>query len=80
MSAELIGILSVGAALFVGLGGLLLRLQFRTDKRLDALASALRRLAERVGALDRGQARIEGLLEGLGLSGRVPAGVDAGAD
>lgn len=56
MSAELIGILSVGAAL----GGLVLVLQARTDKRLDVLESELRRLGERV-------ARLEGLIEGAGL-------------
>ena len=71
MSPELIGILSVGAALFVGLGGLVLTLQSRTDKRLDALRAELwaelQRLAERMGALERGQARIEGLIEGSGL-------------
>lgn len=76
MSINLIGILSVGVAL----GGLVLRLQFRTDKRVDALRADLRRLAERVGALERGQARIEGLVVGLGLSGGVPAGAAAGAD
>ena len=37
MSAELIGILAVGATLLVGLGGLVLALQTRTDKRLDAM-------------------------------------------
>lgn len=67
MSPELIGILSVGAGLFVGLGGLVLTLQVRTDKRLDGLRAELQRLTERVGALERGQARIEGLLEGAGL-------------
>ena len=41
MSAELIGIIAVGATLLVGLGGLLLALWSRTDKRLDALDSAL---------------------------------------
>ena len=61
-SPELIGILGVGAAL----GGLMLMLQVRTDKRLDARRAELRWLAERVGAVERGQARIEGLLEGAG--------------
>ena len=56
MTAELIGLLSVGAAL----GGLMLVLQARTDKRLDVLESELRRLRERV-------ARLEGLIEGPGL-------------
>ena len=56
MSAELIGILSVGAAL----GGLVLVLQARTHKRLDVLESELRRLGEQV-------ARLVGLIEGSSL-------------
>lgn len=51
MSAELIGILSVGVAL-LGLG---LRLSARLDD------------------VDRRLARVEGLLEGLGLAGRAVA-------
>jgi hypothetical protein len=57
MSAELIGILSVGVAL-LGLG---LRLSARLDD------------------VDRRLARVEGLLEGLGLSGRV-TGVPVSGD
>ena len=54
MSAELIGILSVGVA-------------------LGALILAVRRdTAQRLADMDRRLARVEGLLEGLGLSG--PAG------
>ena len=45
----------MGAAL----GGLVLLLQARTDKRLDVLESELRRLGERV-------ARLEGLIAGSG--------------
>lgn len=73
MSAEVIGILSVGVAL----GGLVLILQSRTDGRLDALQAELRRLGERV-------ARLDGLMEGSGLfrpadapaPGPVPASGD----
>ncbi len=61
MSAELIGILSVGAALFVGLGGLILTGWLAMSRRLDDV--------------DRRLARVEGLLEGLGLSGRAVAPV-----
>ena len=74
MSAELIGILGAAATLLVGLGGLVLALQTRTDKRFDAVdarlvaldarlddvQTELRRLGERV-------ARSEGLMEGAGL-------------
>ena len=61
MSAELIGILSVGAAQ----GGLVLALQSRTDKRLDAFGIELRTPGERVGGLEQRVARLEGLIEGL---------------
>ena len=60
MSVGLIGILAVGVTLLVGLGSLVLVLQARTDKRLDALQAELRRLGERV-------ARLEGLVKGSGL-------------
>ena len=63
MSAELIGILSVGVAL----GGLGLALQVRTDKRLDATDKRLDRieakmdkLGERVAQLGERVARLEG--------------------
>lgn len=53
MSAELIGILSVGVAL----GALIL--------------AGRRDTAQRLADMDRRLARVEGLLEGLGLSGRA---------
>lgn len=59
MSAELIGILGVGVTLLIGLGGLLLALWSRTDKRLDRMSgrldgvvTELRRLGERVARLE----------------------------
>lgn len=62
MSAELIGILSVG----VVLAGLVLRLTARVDGIEDRLASVEQRLAQ-----------VEALLEELGLSGRAaPATAD----
>ena len=62
MSAELIGILSVGAAL----AGLVLRLTARIDGLEDRLASGGQRLTQ-----------VEAPLEGLGLSGRAaPATAD----
>ncbi len=78
MSPELVGILSVGAAL----GGLVLALQVRTDKRLDAVEKRmdafgveLRRLSERV-------ARLAGLIEGAGLfrPARPPGPSEAAGD
>ena len=64
MSAELIGILAVGATLLVGLGGLIVTAAMWLG---GWLRSDLRSLAERVAALERGQARLEGLIEGSGL-------------
>ena len=67
MSAELIGILSVGAIL----GGLILAMQSRTDKRLDGLEKRFgAELAGRRGelrALGERVARLEGLIQGSGL-------------
>ena len=57
MSAELLAIISVGATLLVGLGGLVLVLHVRTDKKLDTLGTELR-------SVDRRLARLEGLVEG----------------
>lgn len=71
MSAELIGILGVGAALLVGLGGLILAIGAWLRGDIRALRSELRgelhALADRVTALERGQARLGGMLEGAGL-------------
>ena len=66
MSAELIGILGVSAALLsvgVVLGALIL--------------AGRRDMAQRLADMDSRLARVEGLLQGLGLSGRTsPAGGD----
>lgn len=68
MSAELIGILGVGVSILavgVALAGLILTGKRDTDRRL--------------ADMDRRLARVEGLLEGLGLSGRAgPSGAAAG--
>lgn len=60
MSAELIGILSVGAALLVGLGGLILTIGGWLRGDIRALRTELQGLGERV-------ARLGGLIEGSGL-------------
>ena len=67
MSAELIGILSVGVALAglaLALGGLMLTLQSRTDKRLDGFEGALHGLRGELRVLGERVARLEGLIEG----------------
>ena len=62
MSAELIGILGVGAAL-LSMGALIL--------------AGRRETAQWLADMDRRLARVEGLLEGLGQSGRAsPAAGD----
>ena len=71
MSAELIGILGVGATLLVGLGGLLLALWSRTDKRMDAFQA---RTEQRMDAFqartEQRMDRIEGKMsEALGEVG-----------
>ena len=82
MSAELIGILSVGVAL----GGLVLALQLRTDKRLDSFEARMgafeKRFVEELAGL-RGELRalgerLEGLIEGSGLFRRAELSEAAG--
>ena len=72
MSAELIAILAVG----VGLGGLLVTLvqQMRVD--LQQLRAEVRALETRVASVEQGQAKLEGLLEGLreAIAGRRVSG------
>lgn len=67
----MIGILGVGAALLVGLGGLILTIGGWLRGDIQALRRELRgelhALADRVTVLERGQERIEGMLEGAGL-------------
>lgn len=70
MSAELIGILGVGAALaglVLALAGLMLTLQSRTDKRLGGFEGELHGLRSELRALGERVARLEGLIEGSGL-------------
>jgi len=86
MTPELIGILSVGAALFVGLGGLILTVAARVNARIDRLEDRFEALESRMDArfesletridtLSERVARIEGVIEGLfaGMNGRRTA-------
>ena len=41
MSAELIAVLCMGATVLVGLGGLMIGLQLRLEKRFDAMEARL---------------------------------------
>ena len=66
MSAELIGILSVGATLLIGLGGLIIRVSFRLHSELRSDLRQFREensrqhgeIAARIDALN---ARVDGL-------------------
>ena len=84
VSAELIGILSVGAALcglIISVGWMArsamhdMRKEMRGDLRaLDARVGSVERAVDaRVGSVERGLARIQGLLEGVGLPNRADA-------
>ncbi len=68
MSPELIAILAVG----VGLAGLLITLMQQMRGGLQQLRSEVRALETRVAAVEQGQARLEGLIDGLreAISGR----------
>ena len=76
MSGEMIAILAVGVAL----AGVILTSVKGTEARLRAdmakMEVQLQQLAERVGRLEYGQAKLEGLLEGLreAITGRTAAG------
>ncbi|MCY3911717.1 MAG: hypothetical protein OXG43_00520 [Chloroflexi bacterium] len=87
MTPELIGILSVGAALFVGLGGLILSVTARFNARIDRLEdrfvalearmdARFESLETRIDTLSERVARVEGVIEGLfaGMNGRRAAG------
>lgn len=60
---EVIAIFSVGVAL----AGLILRGQHRTDRQISVLGGELRSLSERV-------ARLEGLVQGVGMFVQPPPG------
>ncbi len=65
MSSELIGILGVGVAL----AGLLLTgfrgIENRLGARIDSLEGRVDSLDARLAVVERGQAKLEGLLEGI---------------
>ena len=68
MSAELIGIIGVGATLLgaaVALAGLVLHGQSRTNKRFDAVDRRFDALAAGLSDNRERLARLEGLLDGL---------------
>ena len=68
----------IGAA--TALAGLILRQGSRIDKRFEQVDKRFEQIEERLTSVEKETSRIGGLLEGLGLSGRMksaPSG-DAG--
>ena len=84
MSNELMGILIALTAVGVALCGLILTNMYRMETRLREDMSQLRaelkgdikQLGDRVARLEHGQAKLEGLLEGLreAITGRTVSG------
>ena len=68
---EMITIIAVG----VGLAGLILNGQKNIRGDIKSLEARLEKLEARIGVLERQQAKLEGLLEGLreAISGRAPS-------
>ena len=73
MSAEIIAILSVGIGLGLLSTGLFAWLRTDLVKVEERLRADIKQLADRVGRLEYGQAKLEGLLEGLreAITGRA---------
>ena len=73
MSAEIIAILSVGIGLGLLSTGLFAWLRADMVKVEERLRADNKQLADRIGRLEYGQAKLEGLLEGLreAIAGRA---------
>ena len=71
MNAELIGILSVGAVLLVGLGGLVLTLDARQRADMDRLNARMDRLNARMDRMDARMDRMDAQMD------RMDARMDA---
>ena len=73
MSGEIIAILSVGIGLGLLSTGLFAWLRTDMAKVEEHLRAEIKQLADRVGRLEYGQAKLEGLLEGLreAITGRA---------
>ena len=87
MTNELLGILVAVIAVSVALGGLILtsnrglrqdmaQMETRLREDISQLRGDLKQLGDRVARLEHGQAKLEGLLEGLreAITGRTVSG------
>ena len=87
MTNELLGILVAVIAVSVALGGLILtgnrglrqdmaQMETRLREHMSQLRADLKQLGDRVARLEHGQAKLEGLLEGLreAITGRTVSG------
>ena len=87
MTNELLGILVAVIAVSVALGGLILtsnrglrqdmaQMETRLREDMSQLRGDLKQLGDRVARLEHGQAKLEGLLEGLreAITGRTVSG------
>ncbi len=83
MSPELIAILAVGVALtgvqlagLRGLGARIDRVEARIDQRFEQVDRRFEQLEARLARVEHGQAKLEGLLEGLreAITGRRVSG------
>ena len=63
MPPELIAILSVGLAGFVGLAGLMLTLFTRIERGIDRMENRMDRMESRIQTLEQGQAELKGALD-----------------
>jgi hypothetical protein len=67
MTPELIAILSVWVASFLGLAGLMLTLFTRLERRMDRMEARLQarmdRMEARLQALEQGQAELKGIVD-----------------
>ena len=63
MTPELIAILSVRVAGFVGLAGLMLALFTRIERRMDRIENCMDRMESRMQTLGQGQAELKGALD-----------------
>ena len=75
-------VIAVGAALGIGLGRMIHNLRRDFDARINGLDARINGLDSRMRTVEASLARLSGLLEGLGFTGRAtpPADNPGGAD